>query len=173
MLCNFGVSVLCLRGRWEFDLGWGKLLHTAALTNAVDYYGFCFSVPYNAMRRFSPLALLVITLAMGSLVLCFLGLLMFAISLFAGRTTAVVTATAMVVMIYFIENIHPLLAQVMARFVPVCWMRTANIGEMVHGSFVLPSMSYMFCVLTVGILVLGMVIMWKMKTVEFQWNKED
>lgn len=173
MLFNFVVSVLCLRGRWEANIEWGKLLHTAALTNASDYYGMYFSISYNAMQHFSPLALVLLTLVMGSLVIFFLGLFMFAISLFAGRMVAVVTATGMVVMIYFVENVHPLLAQAMAKFVPVCWMRTANIGVKVHDSYVMPPVSYMLGVLLAGIAILCIVIVWKVRTVEFQWNKED
>lgn len=173
MLFNFAVSVLWIRGRWEFSADWGKLLHTAALTNVSGYYEFLFSISYQTMQHFSPIDLMLLTFGIGSLVICFLGLLMFAVSLFAGRVLAVVIGTVMVVMIYFVEYVHPLMAQTMAMFVPVGWMRTANIGVKVHDSYVMPPVSYMLGVLLAGIMILCIIIVWKVRTVEFQWNKED
>ena len=169
---GFLASVLCLGGHCELTLGWGKLLHTSALTNAAEHYGFLFSVPYEAMQRFEPLELAALTICIGSLVICFVGLLMFAASLVFNRNVAVFLAAAMAAAVYFVENIHPLIAQKVSMFVPVSWMRTTNIATKVHGSYVVPPVGYMLTALAVGILVLCMIILWKVKRVEFQWNKE-
>lgn len=173
MVYNFLISVLCLKGCCEFNLEWGKLLHTAALTNAADGYGFLFSVTYDTLNNYSPVRLTILTIVIGSLVVCFMGLLMFAVSLLFNRELAITVSAVMVVMIYLVENVHPLSAKRMSMFIPVDWMRTANIGVKVHDSYIMPSVGYIFAALVTGILVLCCLILWKINDVEFQWNKED
>lgn len=173
MLFHFLMSVVCLGRYCDYSLDWGKVLHTAALTNAAEQYEFFFSIPYAAMQNFSAVSLNALTLAIGSLVICFFGLLMFAASLFINRTFAIALSAAMAVMVYFVENVHVLDTQRMSMFVPATWLRTANIGLKQFGAHKMPPIPYMFAVLAVGIAVLCALILWKVGRVEFQWNKED
>ena len=173
MLFNFLISVACLRGYCDYSLDWGKVLHTVALTNAANHYGFLFSISYDTMQRFSAVQLTMLTIGLGSLVICFIGLFMFAVSLIFNRVLAISLSAAMVVMMYFVENIHPLLAKKMSMFVPVGWIRTANIGIKVHDSYMMPSIRYMLVMLVVGIVILCISILWRINSMEFQWNKED
>ena len=147
MLFNIIMSIIFLGRYCEFTLEWGKLLHTVALANISEAYHFLFAVPYNTLQNFSPVELMALTFIIGGLVIT--------------------------VMIYFVENIHPLLTKKIAMFVPVDWMRVANVGIKQHDSFVLPSLQYILMFLTIGIAVLFVVIVWKIKRVEFQWVKED
>lgn len=173
MIFPFAVSALLVSRHCELHADWGKLLHTAALTNAGEYYEFMFSIPYDTMQKFSPLELTALTIGLGGLVIFFVGLLMFAVSLFVGRAIAVALPVAMVTMVFLVEDVHPLLTKSVSMLVPVGWMRTANIGLKVQGSFVMPSIGYMLAGLLIGSVVLCVLIVWKVRHVEFQWNKED
>lgn len=170
---NILITILLMFKNLEFTFEWGKLLHTAALTNAGTHYEFLFSISYDTIQQFDPLILMLLTFLLGSLVISFLGILMFMISLFLNRMAAVAVGTAMTVMIFFVENIHPLNALKLSHFVPVDWIRAANLGIKSHGNYMLPSLSYIIVVLLIGILVFSTAIMIRMKHVEFDWTKED
>jgi len=173
IIVNMVMTFILLFRNLEFSTAWGKLLHTVSLTNAGEITKFIFGVSNEAMSRFEPIELMILTLIMGGLVISFMGLLMFAISLFANRVIAVATGAVMVLMIYFVENAHPLLKAPLARFVPASWIRVANIDHTIYGSSILPSMEYMLAVLIVGIVLLSIVVMFRIRYVELHWNKED
>lgn len=174
MIVNFLMSIICLRGRIEWTNEWGKLLHTIAITNAGEKFNMYFDISYENMQKFTPVGLLILTLTMGTLVLAFAGLFMFAVSLMWNRTAAVAGASIMVIMIFVIDNVHFLIAKGIACFSPVSWMQTAKIGVIKHGTaYIQPSVSYMFMMLMIGIFVLAAGIMLKIRDIEFEWNKED
>lgn len=173
MLYNYILTVVMLAGKWDFTADWGKLLHTVALTNAGEYYGFLFGIPYQAMESYTGPALTVLTLVIGSLVISFLGLVMFAVSLVVNRIAAVSAAGVMVVMIYVVENMPSALMQRTACFAPVVWMRAAYLSVKEHDSYILPPAAYIFSVLIIGILILCGIIMLKANRIEFLWTKEE
>lgn len=84
-----------------------------------------------------------------------------------------VGAVVMTAGIYLVENIHPLLSQKAAMFFPACWLRTANIGVKVHGSSLMPPMSYILAALVIGLALMCGIIIWRVGKIEFQWQKED
>lgn len=173
MIFNFAMSILWLFGHCEWTTGWGKLLHTAALTNAADYYGFLFEVPYSAMQKYSPIELVLMTLVIGTLVISFIGILMFALSLVLGRIWAIAAAVVMVVMIYLVHNAHPAGVQKLSMFAPVTWMQTTMIGTKMYSYYTRPPLEYMIFALLVGILLLGCFIFWRVRYVEFLFTNED
>lgn len=170
---NYFFSILCIGIYCEWTTGWGKLLHTAALTNASDYYEFLFDVSYDTMQKFSAIKLSVYTFLIGSLVICFIGIFMFMISLIINKTVAVVGAGIMVTGIYLVENVHPMLSQKLSMFIPTSWIRCANIGIKVHDSYVLPSMKYIICSLIVSIVTMCIVLVYRIRKIEFEWTRED
>lgn len=173
MAANVVFSMLLLTGSCEYTLGWGKLYHTLALTGGSESYRFLFFFSYETMQLFTPLELLGLTVLLGTLVIAFIGLFMFVVSLYISRSVAVTAAFLMVTMIYLVENIHPLLKRWMAMFAPVNWMRVTHIGIKLHDSFLQPSVPYMLAVLTAGILTCASFICLKIKKTEFQWYKEE
>ena len=173
MAANVVFSMLLLTGSCEYTLGWGKLYHTLALTGGSESYQFLFFFSYETMQLFTPLELLGLTVLLGTLVIAFIGLFMFVVSLYISRSVAVTAAFLMVTMIYLVENIHPLLKRWMAMFAPVNWMRVTHIGIKLHDSFLQPSVPYMLAVLTAGILTCASFICLKIKKTEFQWYKEE
>lgn len=173
MFFQFLVSILCLLGHCRWESGWGKLYHTLALTNAGEYYGFLFYFPYEAMQKWSPAELTLLTLFMGTLVLAFLGILMYTASLFINRTLAVTLGGLMAVLVFVVENVHPLLRAKTAMFSPACYLMTALFDTKIHDSPALPPLSYMITFLVTGILVMAIFILWNIRKVEFEWSKED
>ena len=125
------------------------------------------------MQMFSPLELIALTVIIGTLGIGFIGLFMFAVSIYINRSVAVTAAFVMVLMIYLVENIHPLLREKMAMFVPVNWMRVTQIGVKLHDSFIQPPVLYMLIMLAAGIAVCAVLILIKIKKMEFQWYKEE
>lgn len=173
MLFNLTASILMFAGHCEFQPEWGKLLHTAALTNAADYYNFLFELPYSAMQKYSPVELMTLTFLIGTLVISFIGLLMFVLSLFLNRIWAVAVAGVMVIMVYFVHNAYPFAAQQISMFVPVSWMRTVYIGIKLYNYYTIPSLGYILTVLSTGIILLSVMILWAVNRVEFVFYKED
>ena len=104
MAVNALFPMLLLAGSCEYTLEWGKLYHTLALTGGSEAYRLLFAFSYEAMQRFSPLELLGLTVLIGTLVIAFVGLLMFAVSLYINRSVAVTLAFLMVVMIYLVDG---------------------------------------------------------------------
>lgn len=170
---NFLFSILCLCKNCEWNIEWGKLLHTAALTNASQQYEFLFEVSYDSMQQFSAIELSLYTFLIGSLVVCFIGIFMFMLSLVFNKVTAIVGAVIMVTAIYLVENVHPMLAQKISMFIPTSWIRSANIGVKIHDSYVLPSLQYIVLTLIISIVIMCIVIIWRARDIEFEWTKED
>ncbi len=173
MAANVFFSMVLLSGSCELTLDWGKLYHTLALTGSPEEYRFLFAFSYETMQMLSPLKLTALTVIIGTLGIGFIGLFMFAVSIYINRSVAVTAAFVMVLMIYLVENIHPLLREKMAMFVPVNWMRVTQIGVKLHDSFIQPPVLYMLMVLAAGIAVCAVLILIKIKKMEFQWYKEE
>lgn len=173
MIFNLLVSVLWIVRHCEWKMEWGKLLHTAALTNAPGYYGFLFEIPYSAMQKYSPQELTILTLFIGTLVIAFIGILMFAICLILNRYWAIATAVAMISMVYLVHNANPAMVQRISAFAPVSWIQTTNIGTKMYNYYTRPSLSYIVCTLCIGILIFSILIIWRIKNVEFLFSKED
>lgn len=173
MIFNLLVSILWIVRYCEWKMEWGKLLHTAALTNASGYYGFLFEVPYSAMQKYSPQELTILTLFIGTLVIAFTGIFMFAISLILNRYWAIAAAVAMISMVYLVHNANPAMVQKISAFAPVSWIQTTNIGTKMYNYYTRPSLSYIVCALCIGILIFSMLIIWRVNNVEFLFCKED
>ncbi|MCL2747259.1 MAG: hypothetical protein FWE59_01205 [Oscillospiraceae bacterium] len=173
IVANMGMTVLLLSSHLDLNFEWGKLLHTAALTNIDIKYGFLFGFSYEAMQLYTPLDLMFLTLVLGALVLSFTGILMFALSLIAGRIFAMAMGTGMVGIIFALEGVPPILVVGLGKIGFMNWLRVAQIGVKEHGSFLMPSFEYMVTVLIMGILSLSLVINWRIRHVDFEWIKED
>lgn len=170
---EMAASVLLMSGHLEWTDGWGKLLHTAAIKGIPSEYRPLFGMSYDAMQLFTPVGFMALTLLLCTLVLCLIGLLMFAVSLYVGRIAAVAVATAMTVMIFFVEDVHPMRTRQVALFVPASWMRVTHLETKTFGYFRMPPLSYILTFLIIGIILLGFLIIRRIDRVEFEWTKED
>lgn len=157
----------------EFTNEWGKLLRSAALTNAAELYEFKYGIYYEIFSEYTPLQLMGLCILLCTLIAGFMGTLMFLISLYSNRVFAVAGAMAMAVLLFFVMNTHPKIRYRAAFFVPSAWAEVARIASPELGYYWLPSLRYMFVFLAAGISLMAVLIVYKVKYVEFNWENDD
>lgn len=111
-----------------------------------------------------------VTILVGGMVIAFIGLLMFCISLIGSRLLANVVAMVFVIMPMIQLNIGMAVPE-LDYDSPVSWMNLSEID--ITGTGI--GLPFSYCVATLGIMsiLLSMAIIWKIKTVDFQMVKED
>ena len=150
--------------------GWGKVLYTLSMTGASGDFNIPFSIPYEIISRYTVLEGLGVTILVGGMVIAFIGLLMFCISLIGSRLLANVVAMVFVIMPMIQLNIGMAVPEL--NYVsPVSWMNLSKIDIAGTGS----GLPLSYCVTILGIMsiLLSIVIIWKIRTVDFQMVKED
>ncbi|MCC8105864.1 MAG: hypothetical protein LIO99_07655 [Clostridiales bacterium] len=157
----------------EWTNDWGKLLRTAALTNASEVYGFQYVIYYDIFNKFTPIQLMVICFLLCWLISTLIGIMMFLLCLIFGKIFSVASASALAIMIFPVLNLHPKIRNKLTLFVPTVWAEVARIATSDYGYYWLPSISYMFGFLLVGIFIMSLIIVIRIKHVEFYWVNED
>lgn len=97
-----GVLIMLPHLEWKAD--WGKLYHTLALTNVQDEIDLGFFVSYRLINDYNPAKLMWISALVFFLVISFIGLIMFLISLCFSRAASVITATSLAIAEIAVEN---------------------------------------------------------------------
>lgn len=172
-------ALLPFAGNVECSAGWGKMVKTLASQRADTNFGFGmgqtleFHFHYGILEVYSPLQLMAITVSVCTLICTFLGVLMFLVSLYAGKMAAVAAALASTAALFIVENIHGAGKQIAAHFVPAYWAEVALSATPVSGRYRLPSLTYIFTFLIAAIAGMSVIIYWKIKRVEFHWENED
>lgn len=166
-------SILPMLRRIELSLSWGRVLHTAAISSVPGEYEFEYFIYYDTLVNNTPLQLMINTFCITSLCAAFLGLLMYAISLFKGRGISVIIATGLSLSLFLVLNTHPKIRYQIARFIPTIWPEVARIGVPEYSYYWLPQIWYMFVALIGIIVILGFVIVLKANRVDLNWNNED
>lgn len=173
MITSFVFTVICLIGHIDFTLTWGKLLHTIGATQETKNAEIFMDISYDIMQKFTPLEAMLQMLVIGSLVLAFVGLLMYVISLYFSRAAAVVVAVAMTAMGYVALEAIPIMGKKIAVISPVSWLFFTRIENTYFGVYLLPTRSYIFTFLGIGIVICIALILIKSRTVEYDFYKED
>lgn len=166
-------TILPLLPDIEWTNEWGKLLRTAAMTGVLSEYDSSVAIYYDIFSEFTPLQLMGLEILICTLVCTFMGVLMFLLSLVFNKICAVAGSLAMAIAIFPVLNIHPLLRYKLARLVPAIWPELARIATPDLSYYWLPSLSYMFGFLLLGIAVMAAFILVKIKRMEFNWENED
>lgn len=166
-------TILPLLPDIEWTNEWGKLLRTAAMTGALSEYDSSVAIYYDIFSEFTPLQLMGLEILICTLVCTFMGILMFLLSLVFNKICAVAGSLAMAIALFPVLNIHPLLRYKLARLVPAIWPELARIATPDLSYYWLPSLSYMFGFLLLGIAVMTGFILVKIKRMEFNWENED
>ncbi len=172
------LSVLPFFGRLEPVNVWGRVAYTIA-SGRSDASGFVsqsmaeFRFHYDALTTFTPLELLALTLLLCTLISTFLGLLMFLLSLYAGKAIAVAVSLGYVLLVYLVQNTSSDLRQAVSYFVPPYWAEIALYRTLDYGYYRLPPISYMLIFLLTAIAVMTLLICLRVKRVEFHWEHED
>lgn len=170
-------AVLPFAGNIEFSAEWGKMIKTLASQRADEGFGtgqiLDFRFHYQILGEYSPVQLMVITILVCTLICTFLGVLMFMISLYAGKMIAVAGALMSAIALFIVENIYGEGKLIAAHFVPTYWAEVALSATPVSGRYRLPSLSYIFTFLIAAIVAMSVIIYRKVKRVEFNWENED
>lgn len=166
-------TILTLLPNLQMTNEWGKLLRTVAVTDAMIAYDFKYVIYYEIFNTYTPLQLMSSSLLICILVSTFMGIFMFLVCLYFNRVIAVTGALVMSILLFFVVNIHPRLKQKLAFFVPTIWAEVARISSPEYGFYWLPSILYMLLFLTIGISLMSVLIIYKVKHIEFNWNNDD
>lgn len=173
MITNFVFCIICLAGYIDYTISWGKLLYTIATTNETKNIDIFMDISYDTISKFSALELTVQMILLGSLIVSFIGLIMYLVSLLFSRTIAIVFVLGMVAMGYVTLEAVPIIGKTFSAISPVSWLYITRIDNKYMGVFTLPSRWYIFLFLIIGIAVCIILIMIKSKTVEYVFYKED
>lgn len=167
------VSVLSISPRIDWTLEWGKGLHTIAISNADVYYQFEYRILYDIMTVYSPVELFLIMISLCTLLIGFIGVWMFMISLLFNKICAVASAVVWTILPFFVINTHPMIRNIFARFVPTIWIQVCKVETADMGYYWLPSIGYMYGFLFVALSIMICVILYKIKHMEFNWDNQD
>lgn len=172
-----GIACLCsivtLLPHIELTADWGKLIKTVAMGMMQGSYDLKYSFFYEVMIKWSPLKLMALALGIAAGVIFFLSLSMFLVSLYSSRIAAVSGAALYVLLMFFVLNTHPKIRNSLAKLVPAAWLQIARIYTPDVGYYWLPPVWYMFACLAAGIGIVGLLILIRIRHVEFDWNNED
>ena len=171
------ITVLCtilpLMPRIEWTNEWGKILRTAATTNALSEYQSSVVIYYDIFSEYTPLELMLLGILICTLICTFVGILMFFLSLYINKIIAVAGGLALAIALFPVLNMHPLIRYKLARFVPTVWAELARIATADHTYYWLPSLRYMLLFLFAGIGIMTVCIIYRIRRVEFNWENED
>lgn len=170
VILAIGMTGILLLPNVTLSEGWGKVLYTLSMTGASGDFNIPFSIPYEIISRYTILEGLGVTILVGGMVIAFIGLLMFCISLIGSRLLANVVAMVFVIMPMIQLNIGMAVPE-LDYVSPVSWMNLSKIDITGTGS----GLPFSYCIVLLGIMniLLSMAIVWKIRTVDFQMVKED
>lgn len=168
MLVEFFLSIIPLIGRLNFENDWGKILYTLSITDAGSKYNIL--IDYNIINSYTPLKIMAIIFIIGGLLISFIGILMFSLSILSSRLVAF--SITFILSIITIINSNIKFNHVWLIYLsPISWFDISNIS--LKSGYNFPTFSYVIGFLTVAIIILSISIIWKIKTINFQWNRED
>lgn len=141
---------------------WGSVLKTLSLTQGQSLF---FQIPYGVMKEYSPMELFGIIFILNWLVIMFLGLLMYVISLYGHKFLAGIIA----IVIAFMPSVDILLGNMLVYYSPVSWLACNNwrIGYDPEK----PGLSY----IVVALLFLNflLIVYGQKKAGQMEWRDED
>ena len=152
--------------------GWGKVLYTLSMTNAAGEYRIPFSVSYDIINKFGTFQAMGISILMGGLVIMFIGLLMFSLSLYISRLWANIIAMLFVILPIVVENIGDIVPW-LVYCSPISWMRMSEIDVRSGMRWQMPTALTSSIILLIACIVLSATIIWKIHGVDFKLIKED
>lgn len=147
--------------------GWGRVLGTLALTNAGQQFGVAVNIDYELMVRHSPSEAFFYTMGIGSLVILFIGLLMMAVSMWADRFWAAVSASLFAVL----PGAHMMGIPKIDYFSPVSWVRLTNLGYGYRYST--PQLGYILSALAILNSALLLIIIFPLGKQDIKWMEEE
>ena len=167
---EFLASLLVIVPRLDLTAGWGKVLHSLAVTDAALKYGIKVQIDYRMMSGFSSGRAMLEIIGLMILVTAFIGMWMLLTSLWFGKMTAVVSATALSVLPAAAANVH-LELPVIVFVSPFSWLNRMLLEGAYRVSS--PSFGMAMAMLFTGSVLLTAGAVLAIRRTEFQWTKED
>ncbi|MDY3766459.1 MAG: hypothetical protein SO016_07175 [Lachnospiraceae bacterium] len=173
VLLSVMCSILPILTHIEWTNEWGKVLKTLATGDYVTSYSFPYLVYYDIMKRYTPLQLLCLTVLILALVSTFLGIVMWVFSLYVNRTCAVAIDVLMCLMLFLVLNTVVQYRRSLAWFIPTFWAKIAQSATPSMGYYMFPPVWYMLLMPVVASILGGVLVLVKVKRMEFHWVNED
>ncbi|RDU23436.1 hypothetical protein [Anaerosacchariphilus polymeriproducens] len=168
MLLEVFLSAIVLLPSVMLEAGWGKVLYTLALTDACEKYHIKLDFSYKIMDSYTPFQGLGVLILVGGFVLSFIGLFMFAVSLYISRLCAVVAAMFFAVFSIMAANISYIVYWI-ELISPISWMDI----NVLFGNGNEPTVKCVIAVMVIVISILTGLILIKIRKIDFCWNKEE
>ena len=151
----------------------GKIAAYSGYDRCGEYIWVSVQIFYEIFSAYTPLELLGISILITVLVCTFFGLWMFFWCLYSNRILAVALSVGIAVLIFFVENSFPQFRYLAARLAPSVWLEVARAKTPNLGYFWYPSIEYVLFALILSGIVLSLLILWKVRHMEFHWENED
>lgn len=157
----------------KFELGWGKVWYTLALTNAGEQYNTEFAVPYEVINNHkNPIAVIGMAVLVISLVTMFIGLLMFLLSIYISRLFGILVASIFSMLVIVNEELATPIQSIMIQIIPTEWIKIHKIGTDYLGVLSLEWNQVIIRLLFYNILLIAL-ILFRIKKMEFNWYLEE
>lgn len=169
----FCTSVISLFPRIDWNLDWGKTLYTIGMTNMASVYNMPYDIYYDVLSVYTQISFCLASLAIAVLSVTFIGLMMFLISLYAGRIWAVGCAGAYVLLLFLVINMQPHVRYKMSFLVMSVWMQVCKLETPSLGYYWMPPLWYVFSFLLIGIGGMSALILHRVRRVELNWENQD
>lgn len=164
-------SMVILLPNMKLSLEWGSVISTLSLTNAAEYIPF--AIPYKLINHFTPVQAVLLSLLLLTLVIMFIGALMFAVSVLCSRIYAISAAVVVTVWAVIVYNMNYYWQQSLSYFSPISWLNIADIGTRTREVYTLPGYGYIFAALLALVLGLSVIVITKISTMDCNWVNEE
>lgn len=168
LLLIFFISLIPLIGQLQFENDWGKIIYTLCTVNVSLDTMLPFK--YDIVSIYTPLQAFFTLFTICGLLISFMGLLMYCISILFSRMCAICCIFLITVFGIVANNIMPLHHSIL-YISPISWIDLNNLA--LDSGHTLPTFTYVVTVLISSIIILSIIILVRVKTINFEWNKED
>lgn len=165
VVVNFIIDIIRLFPNITFENEWDKLSFTLAF-GSIEPNSVGFDM--NVLVDYSPYNIAIYSFCMSVLVVNMIGQLMYAVSLLANRTVAVLIGAVISIMSIVANNTANMYSAVYFLS-PISWIsRSKNVFALK-----LPDEKYMFLAAIIVWLLCIITVMFRVRTVDFDWKEEE
>lgn len=165
IMVTFLLSGVILFPQIEWDKDWGKIIYTLSLTDAGREYEILLGFSYEIIKDYSPFQVMGYLFSVGVLTISFLGNLMFALSIYFSRVTALSLVSMEAALIIMTENMY--LFPKLIYFAPFVWLRLNKLQYLYQEHMPAPSIPGILVILLAGNLLCIVLVLRKIKNIEY------
>lgn len=166
------LSWIALLPRLKYENGWGKVIFTLGKSNVGEDYGLFWKISVQYISKHTAVEAMLCSILIIGLGISFLGMLMLFFSLLFPNPFSVAITTIVVAYSSIVANVDDTLKMPLALSSPVSWMRIAQMDVTSYGSILAPSMLYVIISFILLIIILGCLMVWRIRRLDFIWDNE-